>query len=237
VPDHYVPTIAVVIVLDTIEAAISCRTFTGVFDNLVDSLIIAAFCIGTNIIFSKHQYAEFDRKEELKFESSRDLLTQLYNRRHIERYYALNAETDRACAMMMLDLDNFKMANDIYGHKKGDEVLCRVADILRGSFRDSDCVARLGGDEFAVFLPGISVNATVERVRSVLESFPITIEGACRVDVSVSIGIAYKEAGEEIDYKTLCDKADEAMYRAKLLGKGKAVVGAEKNTKEVIIVA
>jgi diguanylate cyclase (GGDEF)-like protein len=63
------------------------------------------------------------------------------------------------------------------------------------------------------------------------------ITGGKRVDVSVSIGVAYKNPGEDMTYEKLCDKADEAMYRAKRLGKGKAVVSAERNTKELVIVA
>jgi diguanylate cyclase (GGDEF)-like protein len=239
VPSHYAITILGVVALDTIECIISNNgALIPVLYNLMDGVIVAIFCIGMNIIYSRHQYAEFNRKEELKFESNRDLLTQLYNRRYIERCYEVQSDTKRLCAMIVLDLDNFKMANDIYGHKKGDEVLCAVGEILQNNFRNSDCVARLGGDEFAVFLPEITQKeAVVERVHEVLKKFPIVITGGKRVDVSVSIGVAYKNPGEDMTYEKLCDKADEAMYRAKRLGKGKAVVSAERNTKELVIVA
>ncbi len=238
VPSHYAITIIGVVVLDLLECITATHEIIAILYNLLDGVLIAIFCIGMNIIHSRHQYAEFNRKEELKYESNRDLLTQLYNRRYIERYYMAHVKKDNLCAMLVLDLDNFKMANDVYGHKKGDEVLCTVSDILRKSFRDDDCVARLGGDEFAVFLSKISTkDALVERVRKVLEKFPIVIDGDKIVEVSVSIGIAYKNPGEDMEYTRLCTKADEAMYRAKRLGKGKAVVGAERNMREVIIVA
>jgi diguanylate cyclase (GGDEF)-like protein len=238
VPSHYAITIIGVVVLDLLECITATHEIIAILYNLLDGVLIAIFCIGMNIIHSRHQYAEFNRKEELKYESNRDLLTQLYNRRYIERYYMAHVKKDNLCAMLILDLDNFKMANDVYGHKKGDEVLCTVSDILRKSFRDDDCVARLGGDEFAVFLSKISTkDALVERVRKVLEKFPIVIDGDKIVEVSVSIGIAYKNPGEDMEYTRLCTKADEAMYRAKRLGKGKAVVGAERNMREVIIVA
>jgi diguanylate cyclase (GGDEF)-like protein len=238
VPSHYAITVLGVVALDTIECIVSNEGLIAILYNLLDGVLVAIFCIGMNIIYSRHQYAEFNRKEELKFESNKDLLTQLYNRRYIERFYEVHAKTESLCAIIVLDLDNFKMANDIYGHKKGDEVLCAVGEILRKSFRNDDCVARLGGDEFAVFLPEITQReAVVERVHEVLKKFPIVITGGKQVDVSVSIGIAYKNPGEDIEYTKLCDKADEAMYRAKRLGKGKAVVGAERNTKELVIVA
>jgi diguanylate cyclase (GGDEF)-like protein len=238
VPTQYTLIIIVMVVTDTIESAIKCDNIVDVLYNILDSTLIAIFCISINIMFSVHQYAEFYRKDELKLESNRDLLTQLYNRRYIERYYALSAESDRLCAMLMLDLDNFKMANDLFGHKKGDEVLCMTADILRSNFRGTDCVARLGGDEFAVFLSDISnKEMVVDRVHAVLSNFPLIIDGDRRVEVSVSIGIAYKDVGESVEYSKLCDKADTAMYMAKRLGKGKAVVCPERNTRAVIIVA
>lgn len=238
VPSHYFIAVISVVVLDMLECILAQQDVVAVLYKLLDGVIISIFCIGMNVIYSGYQYAEFERREELKLESSRDLLTQLYNRRYIERYYDLHSEPDKLCAIMVLDLDNFKMANDIYGHKKGDEVLCAVSDILRSNFRDGDCVARLGGDEFIVFLSGImKKDVVVERAQSLLKSFPIVIEGKQRVEVSVSIGIAYKNQGEEMEYTKLCNKADEAMYMAKRLGKGKAVVSAERNMREIIIVA
>jgi diguanylate cyclase (GGDEF)-like protein len=152
----------------------------------------------------------------------------------MEKYFRMHAKTECTCAIMMLDLENFKEANDIYGHETGDEVLCIVSDILRNNFRNKDCVARLGEEEFAVFLSEIPKNAVTERIRTMLGRFPIVIGGEERVDVSVSIGIAYKNPGELADYSKLCNRADEAMYMAKNLGKGKAVVCAERNMQEVV---
>jgi diguanylate cyclase (GGDEF)-like protein len=125
----------------------------------------------------------------------------------------------------MLDLDNFKMANDVFGHKTGDKVLCEVADILKTNFRENDCVARLGGDEYAVFLPDVTQTEVVtDRVEQVLNCFPIIIEEGKRVEVSVSIGVVFKEAGSVPAYTHMCDMADGAMYRAKKAGKAQAVI-------------
>jgi diguanylate cyclase (GGDEF)-like protein len=244
VPSHYIITLLCVVALDTIECISSEQDIVASLYNLLDGVLIVIFGVGMNIIYSKYKYAEFGRRAALQLENSRDVLTNLYNRRYIESYYELYAKPENMCAILVLDLDNFKMANDVYGHKKGDEVLCTVSDILSKSFRNEDCVVRLGGDEFAVFLPKISQKEiVVGRVRDVLRKFPIVIDEeqdakeSEHVEVSVSIGIAFKNRGEEIDYAKLCDKADEAMYRAKRLGKGKAVVGAERNRKELVIAA
>jgi diguanylate cyclase (GGDEF)-like protein len=238
VPSHYGISILVMVALDTIECIAAHQGVEDILYNLLDGILISIFSISMNVIYSGYQYAEFSRKDELQMESSRDQLTQLYNRRYIERYFGIHAKAEKLCAIMVLDLDNFKMANDVYGHKKGDEVLCTVSELLRKSFRNGDCVARLGGDEFAVFLPEISnKDAMEERIHEVLEKFPIVIEGERKVNVSVSIGIAYKNPGEEPDYVKLCNKADEAMYRAKNMGKGKAVINADRHTKEKVIAA
>jgi diguanylate cyclase (GGDEF)-like protein len=238
VPTHYAMTMMGIVLLDAAECIVSHQGGVALLYNLLDGILIFIFGIGMNLIYSGHKYAEFIRKEELKLESNRDMLTKLYNRRYIESHFDMYAKSENLCAMMVLDLDNFKMANDVYGHKKGDEVLCAVSDILRRSFRDEDCVARLGGDEFAIFLPKISKKETVvERTRAVLEKFPIVVDEDETLEVSVSIGIAYKNPGEQADYTRLCQKADEAMYQAKRLGKGKAVISSEWSRKEAVIVA
>jgi diguanylate cyclase (GGDEF)-like protein len=233
VPSHYVIVISLAVLSDMVECIIMESDIVFIMTNFLNDIIIVVFCIGMNIIFSKRQYSEFERKEVLQGECSRDSLTGLYNRRYLERYFVLHAESNKTCAMILLDLDNFKMANDVFGHKKGDEVLCTVSDILRKNFRESDCVARLGGDEFAVFLPNISKQDIVqEKVEKVLEDFPILLEGEKEVEVSVSIGIAFKDQ-KEMTYKNLCDKADAAMYEAKNLGKARAVIAADNRQEGI----
>jgi diguanylate cyclase (GGDEF)-like protein len=138
----------------------------------------------------------------------------------------------------MLDLDNFKAANDLYGHKMGDRVLCEVSDILRQNFRETDCIARLGGDEFAVFLPELpDKQLVVQRVQSVLKQFPIVLDGETRTEISVSVGIACKNGGEDMSYEQLCDKADIVMYSAKNSGKARAVLAPDTFGKELIVTA
>jgi diguanylate cyclase (GGDEF)-like protein len=224
------------VVLDMVEYLIVNDALVYVFYNLMDDIVICAFCIGINIIFSRLKYEELERKENLLSQSSKDPLTGLFNRRYLERYFEEHSDWHSRCAIIMMDLDNFKMANDTFGHRKGDEVLCRVSDILRKNFRETDCVARLGGDEFAVFIPEVSKTEVImNRVKQVLQCFPIVIDGETRVEVSVSIGAVLK--GNEIapSYAELCSKADQAMYRAKKTGKAKAVVTNDERQEETII--
>jgi diguanylate cyclase (GGDEF)-like protein len=239
-PSQYFCLICGAAVLDMIEYCVLNGLTVSAFYNLMDDIIIVTVCVSVNIVFAKRRFQEFERKDMLLGESSRDPLTQLYNRRYLERYYLKETQQQEVCALVMLDLDNFKAANDVYGHKAGDEVLRQTGNILRRSFRESDCVARLGGDEFAVYLPKLpDEQLVVRRVQSVLRQFPIVLEeeGLERTEVSVSIGITCKKAGEDITYEQLCEKTDVAMYSAKRSGKAQAFLISERSGKTLVITA
>lgn len=92
-----------------------------------------------------------------------DPLTGIYNRKAGKNYMLHLMQAASSYLFLMMDLDNFKLVNDIYGHKQGDQVLCAVADQLTQSFRKSDVVCRLGGDEFAVFIPNCSDIDAIKR--------------------------------------------------------------------------
>jgi diguanylate cyclase (GGDEF)-like protein len=227
IPYHYIPIISLVLVSDMIEQMIVNSGVINHLYHLMDDLVIGVFCIGINLIYSRMKYKELEHKESLYSEVRRDPLTKLYNRKYLETYFNKHVDESETSAILMLDLDNFKMANDVFGHQKGDEVLCRVAEILKDNFRESDCVARLGGDEFVVFLPYVSHREVVlNRVEDVLRSFPIVIQGETTVEVSVSIGVVFKEIGKMSSYAQLCECADEAMYKAKKSGKARAIIAA-----------
>jgi diguanylate cyclase (GGDEF)-like protein len=151
----------------------------------------------------------------------------------------MNAKKEKMSAMILLDLDNFKLVNDTYGHDKGDEVLCKVSSILQGKFRETDCVARLGGDEFMVYLPVVfREEDIIERVEKILKEFPIVVgEGKKKVNVSVSIGVAFKQEGKTATYERLYRRSDWAMYKAKEKGKARAVVTIDQYSKETVISA
>jgi diguanylate cyclase (GGDEF)-like protein len=136
----------------------------------------------------------------------------------------------RGLAVVMLDLDRFKVINDTFGHDAGDEVLRTVATRLIRSTRDTDTVARVGGDEFVVLLPGLSRHDDAGHVavalhRSVAE--PIQISGSW-VDVRASIGVTVSGVGVSAD--ELLKEADLAMYAAKRAGGGSYVLGNDTDT-------
>src|SRR6185436_5761489 len=113
----------------------------------------------------------------------------------------------------MIDVDNFKVFNDLYGHIAGDRVLVAVAEVLREYLRPTDLIARFGGDEFAVLLPELQLNQarqTAERIRQQVAALsPPSLATA----VTVSIGLADRTTDDDV--ATLVQRADAAMYDAK----------------------
>ena len=153
-----------------------------------------------------------------------DPLTQLGNRRLLTDR-AAHALTRRhraphSVALLLLDLDHFKVVNDTLGHAAGDSLLVAVASRLRGTVRDEDTIVRLGGDEFAVLLEDLDTpdeaDATAARIQRVLEA-PFRL-GERDVFVRASIGVAWADGQQDVD--ELLTEADVAMYSAKSAGRG-----------------
>jgi diguanylate cyclase (GGDEF)-like protein/PAS domain S-box-containing protein len=153
-----------------------------------------------------------------------DDLTGLFNQRHF--YNQLRAEIDRIqrykhpLALLLLDVDNFKIYNDTYGHLAGDKVLAKLGQVIRSSIRKTDSGCRYGGEEFTVILTetrGQDAGVAAERLRKRFADeifFPVPLEP---VRVTVSIGIADYHDGEEI--ASFVKRADQNMYEAKSRGK------------------
>ena len=124
-------------------------------------------------------------------------------------------------AVLIADLDQFKLVNDSLGHQAGDELLRAVAPRLAEAVRETDTVARFGGDEFVVLCDGVGSEQRAlelaQRLVAVLDE-PVDVSG-CPVYVSASFGVAF--AGPESDAESLLRDADAALYRAKERGRGR----------------
>jgi diguanylate cyclase (GGDEF)-like protein len=163
--------------------------------------------------------------------TSVDALTQVYNRHFYDAQVSVEIEramrSGNEVSMLVIDLDDFKRVNDELGHKKGDEALSAVAELIRRNLRKVDLPFRYGGEEFVILLPGTSEFESVhtaERLRRKVADYRgfKDLHGRPRT-ITVSIGVSVfpdtATSSEE-----LFDQADAAMYRAKQLGKNRVVL-------------
>lgn len=177
------------------------------------------------IIVSREITKRKERESELMFMAYHDSLTQLANRRYLEREFphlmeAANINFE-SLALLYIDGDNFKQVNDLYGHDVGDEFLKKFSEALKKSVRTDDLVVRVGGDEFIIVLTNLSRNIAdltveidqiVERIRQTLQRGWV-IEGQSFSPTS-SIGISiFPQHGNHL--AQLIDLADRALYEAK----------------------
>ena len=120
----------------------------------------------------------------------------------------------------MLDLDNFKKINDVWGHQAGDSILILTADLLRAHFRQSDVIGRIGGDEFMVLMKDVSSQSVLElHMRRLCEEFRLLTDPTYpQISVSCSVGAAMiPDQGHS--FNELYPHADSALYCAKHCGK------------------
>ncbi len=165
----------------------------------------------------------YDKLQEL---SIHDSLTKAYNRRYfMERFFEefeRSKKFNLSLSFLMIDIDNFKKVNDIYGHLVGDSVLKEITRILRDNIRQIDFLARFGGEEFAISLPETDKTGAIgvaERINSRISGQRINVYDEI-LAVSVSIGIAtFPENTLYPD--VLIEIADKALYKAKVSGRNR----------------
>ena len=169
------------------------------------------------------------RIAELEKELRMDNFTRTLNKTALASYAArrlAELPPDEELAMLILDMDDFKVINDTYGHLAGDSVLVQLAGLMNELAPDRARVGRLGGDEFAaVFNPPDAEAAACAYARQLLEAVPRITWNGETVPAACSIGIAV--CGRGTDYAVLYDAADKALYQAKHEGKGRYCLAAD----------
>ncbi len=171
---------------------------------------------------------ELKRSNRLLMELAQtDPLTRLCNRRSLTEM--LENEMNRClrnlapCSLIMCDIDHFKQVNDEYGHQAGDDVLVKVADLLREQLRPYDLAARYGGEEFCLVLPETNLpHATevAERIRQEIQGYRFT-GNLGTLKLTISLGVATISGHRELSQDELIRMADEALYLAKHNGRNR----------------
>ena len=166
--------------------------------------------------------------ESLRDSTLRDPMTGLNNRRFLEEYVeTLVASVQRKrthVAILMLDLDYFKMVNDTYGHDAGDAVLKSLSNVLKQSVRASDLVIRYGGEEFLIILidsESTAAERVAENIRAAVEALKVQVAGIV-LQKTISIGISDFPTDSDTFWQAV-KFADVALYQAKEQGRNRVI--------------
>jgi diguanylate cyclase (GGDEF)-like protein len=163
---------------------------------------------------------------EIEHVAARDNLTGAFNRRELEsELVRLQSRFERSAdsfCLMLIDIDNFKLINDNYGHLVGDEVLRRFARIVFASIRAEDYFARYGGDEFCILLPSTHLDEALKLANRLRQAYATTphVIGDEVIQSSISIGVS-ESSSMASDYNTVIAFADKALYQAKNSGRNR----------------
>lgn len=160
--------------------------------------------------------------------AAKDSLTELYNKRYIinelENQIKIAKRNKRVFSLVIFDIDNFKNVNDVHGHLAGDEILKKIASILKDTLREQDISGRIGGEEFLTILPETTVDGAfilANRVRKRVEEFELIFHKS-KIKITISAGISQFELHSS-DITNLFKMADNALYKAKKSGKNKVI--------------
>jgi diguanylate cyclase (GGDEF)-like protein len=197
-------------------------SFRAILYGSVAGAILIALLIG--YLVARYHYYVQDRLDEQYRISIRDELTQLLNRRGALRFSreALAARAS-SYAVILVDIDDLKGINDLYGHSAGDEFIMKVSETIRSSVREKDICARMGGDEFLIFATGCDLDAATEIARRILGKVYAHDGNSGRSHFGVSIGICVAP-GADTTFELLYRQADEALYKAKQAGRNRFVI-------------
>ncbi|KAA9004032.1 sensor domain-containing diguanylate cyclase [Paenibacillus spiritus] len=162
---------------------------------------------------------------EVRRLANRDTLTGLFARHYLDDEIKFRQGNDFCGSLIVVDIDEFKIVNDTYGHQQGDKILKQVSEVIRTSIRGGDVAARWGGEELAIYLPQLGLDQALvvaERVR-------VRVQQETEPQVTVSCGIAdWSWTEERISVESLFYRADMALYEAKNTGRNRVVADRKK---------
>jgi two-component system, cell cycle response regulator len=236
----------------SIEKEFAADTFESDFLSLRPNLIIPLMGIGgvygiiimgDKIVGNEYTMNELDymhrmfsilaitMQNELHYETSitdpkTGLFTYDYFLKRIQEKIASARRYNTSSAILMLDIDHFKIFNDKYGHLAGDKVLVALAQTLQRTVREDDCVARFGGEEFSILLSECAPDSlflVAERIRKAVSEIEL-YENEQKLQITVSIGGCMVEAFRGITPKYIFKRADQALYYSKETGRNRSTI-------------
>ncbi len=203
----------------------------GVMDHITKPLSGMLLCAKVRLVCERSR-ADRELKNKLRFaldNAAHDALTGLFNRRYFERRLkeecAHARRHRRPFAIVMLDLDYFKLVNDTYGHEDGDRVLRHIAEVAQEQLREDDVPCRYGGEEFVLLLrgtTGMAARVVANRLRQNLAAKPIGLGPKNEPrHITFSAGVAAADERNAYNADGVISRADAALYRAKKAGRNR----------------
>jgi two-component system cell cycle response regulator len=233
-PETAVIPVVVVMSSTPTEADVLRLLESGAVDHLTKPVSGVLLCAKVRAICDRSRMQR-ELRNKLRFaleNAAHDPLTGLFNRRFFER--RLREESaharrhKRPFAIVLLDLDHFKLVNDTYGHEDGDRVLRHLAEVVQSSLREDDVACRYGGEEFVLLLratSGTAARVVANRLRSSLAQKPITMGPKNEPrHVTFSAGVAAADERNQFAAEDIVARADAALYRAKRAGRNRVEV-------------
>lgn len=238
-PDHYscIPILAHGDTVGLLHLEYGCghHKTDAVHDTIAEQRRIASLCAEQISL----AIANVRLRDQLRDQSIRDPLTDLFNRRYMletcRREFARARHEGRSVSALSIDIDNFKRFNDNHGHDAGDTVLRAVAACLKNNFREEDVPSRFGGEEFVVLLPGASAEIALQRaeeLRASIANLSVRYLESNLPKITISVGVAaFPHAGDSP--QSVLRAADEALYQAKSDGRNRVqLAGTESEVVE-----
>ena len=199
-----------------------------------------------NLLKSKRRVKSLIQKYvEFKVKSELDEMTGLFNKVTTVNLISdvLLKSPNKPHALLVVDIDNFKAINDVFGHTVGDHTISIVSNVIASQFSGSDVVGRIGGDEFVIFVRDVEHRKDVyEKTDALVNTISAKENLSIPDNVTISIGLAFSD-GTEQDYSALFAKADEALYSSKHSGKscyseyGVETVDAQLQSRTILVMS
>lgn len=195
--------------------------------------LIGVNIFNLSIVFAMFSYLGFfyvrtvsSASRELTRLASTDSLTLLHNRRHLteltEAEITRSERYDKPLSVLLIDIDHFKLINDLFGHLKGDQVLQHLAKLIRLELRQHDLIGRWGGEEFLIVLPETDIDTAeqvAERIREAISGFNWSDNLKKDMTVTLSVGVSQLAPNETLN--RIINRADKALYISKSCGRNR----------------
>ncbi len=225
-------TVTLITAASVFLSVVICMTFYSIFnipwnvENFTIAIVAPLLIAPTVCWYAIGLLIELHHMEEkMRHLATYDSLTKVLNRgafiAQTEQLIKLASRSSLPVSLLYLDIDNFKLINDTYGHNAGDEILKTLGTLLNSCKRNSDIAARFGGEEFILLLPATDHEGAVQFAQKLQQDICSTkvLIHCSEINFTVSIGLVSCSLTHKIDFETFYKHADRALYQAKARGK------------------